>query len=50
MMKDRWVQMKETEKEDYEELGMAIFLSPAIMLSGLFLAMLVINIVEALSG
>ena len=50
LVKDRWVQMKEAEREEYEGLGMAVFLLPAIVLSGLILALLVIKMVETLSG
>jgi ABC-type Fe3+ transport system permease subunit len=50
LVKDRWVQMKETEKEEYEGLGIVIFLLPAVILSGLILVMLVIKIVDGLNN
>lgn len=50
MMRDRWIQLTESEKEEYEGLGMTIILLPAIILSGLILAMVILKITETISG
>ena len=50
MMKDRWPRLTDAEKEEYEGLGMAFFLLPAMTLSGLLLAMLASTIIETTGG
>lgn len=50
MMRNQWVQLTESEKEEYEGLSMAALLIPAILLSCLILAMLILKIIEIIGG